>query len=136
MNGKTPVIQNGKKDLLSKEKQGDPPPTESTNKVTAKALNAFSILLSTLQPIVEALNRILAGDGLTVDTIKWIFGYIRDMEKAKKQRKGSMEPQEKVSDIHKTFCKDIQNICNYLANCVKDGSLMYDVYNAFEGERK
>jgi hypothetical protein len=27
-----------------------------------------------------------------------------------------MEPQEKVSDIHKTFCEDIQNVCNYLAN--------------------
>ena len=115
-NGKTPVIQNGEKDSPSKEKQGDPPPTESTDEVTAKALNAFSTSLSTLQPIVEALNRILAGDGSTVDTIKWIFGYIRDMEKAEKQRKGSAESQEKVSDIHKTFREDIQNVCNYLAN--------------------
>ena len=116
MNSKTLVNQNGEKDSPSKEKLGDPPPTESTDKATTTAHKAFSTSISTLQPIVEALNRILAGDGSTVDIIKWIFGYIRDMEKAEKQRKGSVESQEKVSDIHKTFREDIQNVCNYLAN--------------------
>ena len=38
------------------------------------------------------------------------------MEKADKQGKGSSNSQEKVSDIHKTFREDIQNVCNYLAN--------------------
>ena len=93
-------------------------PSESTDAVTGMACTAFSTSISSLQPIVEALNRILIGDGSTVDSIRWIFGYIRDMEKADEQKKRSMESQEKVSDIHKTFHKDIQNVCNYLTNCM------------------
>jgi hypothetical protein len=81
MNSKTLANQNGEKDSPSKKKQGALITPESTDVVTATTRKTFSTLISTFQPIVEALNRILARDGSTVDTIKWIFGYIRDLKK-------------------------------------------------------
>jgi DNA repair ATPase RecN len=115
-NIKSPVHQNGAKDSQLKEKQRAPTPAESNDVAPPTARKAFSTSINTLQPIVEALNKILDGDGSTVDTIRWIFGYIREMEKAEEQREESPGSQEKVSDLHKIFCEDIQNVCNYLAN--------------------
>lgn len=75
----------------------------------------FSTTLATLQPIVEALNKILAGNSLTVETIKWIFKYIRKLEAAERENKEKMEIQAKVSSFRKAFKTDLHQVCGDLA---------------------
>jgi hypothetical protein len=40
---------------------------------------------------VEALNKILVGNGLTVNTIKGIFKYIKEVEAAERNNKDRIE---------------------------------------------
>jgi hypothetical protein len=70
----------------------------------------FSTLITTLQPIVEALNKILDGNGLTVDTIKGIFKYIKEVEAAERGNKDRMEMQAEVSSFCKAFKDSIQQV--------------------------
>ena len=67
----------------------------------------FSMTIATLQPIVEALNKILAGNGSMVDTIKWGFSYIKEMEIVEWENKEKMEIQAKVSSFCKAFKHDL-----------------------------
>jgi hypothetical protein len=66
--------------------------------------------IATLQPIVEALNKILVGNGLTVDTIKGIFKYIKEVEAAERNNKDRMEMQAEVSSFCKAFKDSIQQV--------------------------
>ena len=50
-------------------------------------------MIATLQPIVEALNKILDGNGSTVDIIKGIFKCIKEVEAAERDNKDRMEMQ-------------------------------------------
>jgi hypothetical protein len=90
--------------------------TESDDVAPPVSHKTFSTTIITLQPIVEALNKILDGNGSTVDTIRGIFRYIGEMERVEGQWKEGSGPQEEVSGICKLFQKDLQEVCIYLDN--------------------
>ena len=50
--------------------------------VHVPAYKEFSTSIATLQPIVEALNKILDGNGSTIAIIKGVFRYIKELETA------------------------------------------------------
>ena len=70
----------------------------------------FSMSITTLQPIVEALNKILDGNSSTIETIKWIFKYIKEMEAAERENKEKMEIQAEVSSFRKAFKLDLSQV--------------------------
>ena len=79
-----------------------------TSEVTAdaactSACRSFYTSIDTLQPIVEALYKILDGNGSTVDIIKGIFRYIREIEELEGHNKGRLEIQTEVSSLSSAF---------------------------------
>ena len=67
------------------------------------ARRSFYTSINTLQPIVEALYKILDGNGSTVDIIKGIFRYIREIEELEGHNKGRLEIQTEVSSLSSAF---------------------------------
>ena len=63
----------------------------------------FSTSIATLQPIVEALNKILDGNGSTIVIIKGVFRYIKELETAEGHNKDKLEIQAKVSSFRNAF---------------------------------
>ena len=71
-----------------------PPPTSR---------KGFATSIATLQPVVEALNKILDGDGSTINIIKGVFKYIKELEAVEKKDKDRLEIQAEVSSFCKAF---------------------------------
>ena len=83
------------------------------------ARKGFSTSLGTLQPIVEALHKILDGNGSTIDIIKGIFRYIRELEATEGRSKDRLEIQTEVSsfrDAFKTHLSQMQDDLNFRLN--------------------
>ena len=74
----------------------------------------FSTSIATLQPIVEALNKILDGDGSTINIIKGVFKYIKELEVAEKRDKDRLEIQAEVSSFRKAFKNNLSQMQNDL----------------------
>ena len=100
---KSPACQSETKDSPPKEQQRALTLIESDDMAPPVTCKAFSMSIITLQPIVEALNKILDGNRSIVDTIRGIFRYIRELERAEGQRKEGLGLREEVSGLHKIF---------------------------------
>lgn len=70
----------------------------------------FSTTIATLQPVVEALNKILIGDGSTINIIKGVFKYIRELETAERRDKDRLEIQAEVSSFRKAFKNNLSQM--------------------------
>ena len=63
--------------------------------------------IAILQPIVEALNKILDGEDLPECIINGVFKYIRESEKTDKSSRDRLEIQEEVSSLRKGIRADL-----------------------------
>jgi len=89
----------------------------------APAHKEFSTSIATLQPIVEALNKILNGNGLTIVIIKGVFRYIKELETAEGHNKDKLEIQTEVSSFcnaFKTQLSQIQDKLNHRLNGITE----------------
>jgi len=83
----------------------------------------FSTSIATLQPIVEALNKILNGNGSTIVIIKGVFRYIKELETAEGCNKDKLEIQTEVSSFCNTFktqLSQIQDKLNHRLNGITE----------------
>lgn len=110
----SPACQSETKDSPPKEQQRALTLIESDDIAPPVTHKAFSMSIITLQPIVEALNKILDGNRSMVDTIRGIFRYIRELVRAEGQRKEGLGLREEVSGLHKIFQHHLKEVCNYL----------------------
>ena len=81
----------------------------------------FSTSIDTLQPIVEALNKILDGNGSTIDIIKGIFRYIREIEAMEARNQDRLEIQAEVStfsNAFKTHLSQVKDDLNHRLNSI------------------
>ena len=90
--------------------------TEARNDVAAPATNRVtSTTITILQPIVEALNRILDGEDSSERIIEGVFRYIRESEKTERVTRERQEVQAEVSALRKAFKADLGKIHDDLA---------------------
>jgi len=109
-NGKPVSQQSTTKELSSKEKNKSEKSAEATDKTPAATCRLVTTSTALLQPIVEALNKILNGEGPTEHIIEGIFRYIKEAEKVERIARASKERkevQEKVSSLHKGFTAEL-----------------------------
>ena len=100
----------------TKDQHNEPIAEAEDNDVSPRlARKEFSTSIATLQPVVEALNKILDGNGSTIEIIKWIFKYIREMESAERENKEKLEMQAEVSSFRKAFKQDLSQLQDDLA---------------------
>ena len=90
--------------------------TETGNDVAAPATNRVtSTTITILQPIVEALNRILDGEDSSERIIEGVFRYIRESEKTERVTRERQEVQAEVSALRKAFKADLGKMHDDLA---------------------
>ena len=109
-NGKPVSQQSTTKEFSSKEKNKSKKSTEATDEMPAATCRLVTTSTVLLQPIVEALNKILDGKGLTEHIIEGIFRYIKEAEKAERIARASKERkevQEEVSSLCKGFTAEL-----------------------------
>ena len=74
------------------------------------ACKEFSTSIATLQPIVEALNKVLDGNGSTIDIIKGVFRYIKELETAEGFNKDRLEIQAEMSSFRNAFKTQLSQV--------------------------
>jgi hypothetical protein len=108
--GKPASQQSETKELSAKEHNKDRN-MEGTSDMAATATNRItSILITLLQPIVEALNKILDGEDSMEHIIDGIFRYIRESEKMERLTREKQEVQVEVSALCKAFRADLSKL--------------------------
>ena len=102
-------------ELSSKEHNKDRNAEETTDVATPAANRITSTPITLLQPIVEALNKILDGEGSMEHIIDGIFRYIRESGKAERITREKREIQAEVSALQKAFRADLGRMQDDLA---------------------
>ena len=90
-------------EAASNEKQHTQATESPADVALAPPHKEFFTSIATLQPIVEALNKILDGNGSTIVIIKGVFRYIKELEMAEGRDKGKLEIQAEVSSFRNAF---------------------------------
>jgi len=83
---------------------------EGAVEALAPARKDFATSITTLQPIVEALNKILVGNSSSIDIIKGIFRYIKELEAAERDNRDRIEIQAEVSSFRKAFRNNLSQM--------------------------
>ena len=102
------------KELSPKEYNKDIIVDETTDMAVPVTKRTTSTSITLLQPIVEALNKILDGEDSTERIIDGIFRYIRESERMEKVAREKQEVQAKVSALRKAFKTDLGKLENNL----------------------
>jgi len=109
VNGK-PISQQRTKKELSKEQNNGEKSAEVSVRASAATCRPAVTLTALLQPIVEALYKILDGEDSPEHIIEGIFKYIKESEKverATRATKERKEVQDKVSSMCKGFTAEL-----------------------------
>ena len=88
---------------------------KSADVATSTTKRVTSTKIAILQPIVEALNKILDGEDSKECIIDGIFRYIRESEKTERVAREKQEIQAEVSAIRKAFRADLGRLEENLA---------------------